>query len=319
MRPRSCSPWLRFEMRMKHIVMAFLVCLVACTEQQPGSVERVADKKMPVVIATNYPLYFFTQMMAGNNVDVRFPGIEGDPAAWTPDGDAVVELQAADLIIINGAGYESWLSFVTLPEDILLDTTVGLAEYFLPMESSVHQHGPEGEHSHPGTAYTTWLDPLMAIEQARAIEQALSVLAPVHADDFRAGFTQLEARLQELDRLLQQAFAALQDQPVVFSHPVYQYLQNRYGINGHSVHWEPDGEPGVRAWIDFQNLLREHPARLVIWEDQPLPEVRARLEETGIHTIVFRPAGNRPEQGDYFSVMEANLLRLAGALSQLEK
>jgi zinc transport system substrate-binding protein len=278
-----------------------------------------AGRGKPVVIASNYPLYFFTQQVAGTAVDVRIPDIEGDPASWLPNSEEIAALQAADLIILNGAGYESWLDFVTLRQDRLLDTAAGLAELFLPMEASVHQHGPEGEHSHPETAFTTWLDPQLAIRQSRVIQQALTALAPEHSNDFSTGFAQLEARLLALDDALRKAFAGLGDRPVVFSHPVYQYLQNRYGINGHSVHWEPDEEPGVRAWIDFQNLLREHPARLVIWEDQPLSEVRARLEETGIRSIVFRPAGNRPEQGDYFNVMEDNLLRLATALSQKDQ
>lgn len=302
---------------MKHIILALLACLVACTEQQPGSDERVADKETPVVIATNYPLYYFARQIAGTSMDVRLPGIYGDPAAWTPGGDAVAELQAADLIIINGAGYESWLSFVTLPEDILLDTSVSLAEFFLPMEASAHQHGPEGEHSHPETAFTTWLDPQLAIGQSRAIEQALSKLAPEYSVEFNTGFAQLEARLLALDDTLRQVFTGLGNRPVVFSHPVYQYLQKRYGINGRSVHWEPQQDPGVREWIDFQNLLREHPAELMIWEDQPLSEVQTRLEESGIHSVIFKPSANRPEQGDYFTVMEGNLLRLVTALSQM--
>ena len=84
----------------------------------------------------------------------------------------------------------------------------------------------------------------------------------------------------------------------MFSHPVYQYLQNRYGINGRSVHWEPDADPGVKAWIDFQSLLRVHSARLMIWEDQPLSEVRKRLNEMGIRSIGFHPAGNRQTLSD---------------------
>ena len=301
---------------MKTILLLVLVCLTACTEQEPARNSPEAGRSTPVVIATNYPLYFFAQQVAGDAVDVRFPDIVGDPATWSPSGDQAVELQAVDLIILNGAGYEAWLSFVTVPEDRLLDTTAALADQLLLMDATVHQHGPEGEHSHPGTAFTTWLDPQLAIGQARAIEQALSVLAPTHADKFKAGFAQLEARLQELDRSLQQVFADLQSQPVVFSHPVYQYLQNRYGINGQSVHWEPEQDPGVRAWIDFQNLLSEHPAELMVWEDQPLPEVRARLAELGIRSIDFHPAGNRHGREDYFSVMQGNVQRLASALSK---
>lgn len=300
---------------MKKILLIALFLLAACMDKEAAGPAQEAGVNKPLAIASNYPLYVFAQEIAGDAVEVRFPDIAGDPATWSPDGEAAALLQTADLIILNGAGYESWLSFITVPEDRLLDTTAGLGDQLIPMDVAVHQHGPEGEHSHPGMAITTWLDPQIAIAQARVIEQAFATLLPKHSAEFETGFSQLETRLQALDHSMQQAFEPLQGQPVVFSHPVYQYLQNHFGINGRSVHWEPGEEPGVRDWIDFQNLLREHPAKLMIWEDQPLSEIQTRLEQTGIRSMVFQPTGNRPEHGDYFTVMEANMQRLAVALS----
>jgi zinc transport system substrate-binding protein len=105
----------------------------------------------------------------------------------------------------------------------------------------------------------------------------------------------------------------LDDHPVIFSHPVYQYLQERYNINGQSVHWEPDLEPGTKQWIDFGNLLRKHPAKIMFWEDTPLDSVRQKLKKMGVESFVFNPAGNKPHEGDYFSVMEQNLLAVKQA------
>ena len=265
----------------------------------------------PVVYASNYPLYFFASEIAGHEIDVRLPEMQGDPAYWAPDGDQVAELQSADLVLLNGAGYEGWLDFVSLREERLVDTTAALADRLLPLEeATVHQHGPEGEHSHAGTAFTTWLDPELAAAQARAVADALTEMAPGSEAGFKARLARLEERLQTLDRGLEKAFAKLGDRPVVFSHPVYQYLQARYGINGRSVHWEPEIAPNTREWIDFQKLLAAHPARLLIWEGEPAKESRGMLEEQGIVSLVFETAGNRPQQGDYFEVMDQNRKRL---------
>jgi len=38
------------------------------------------------------------------------------------------------------------------------------------VEPGAHTHGPEGEHAHENLASTTWLDPILAVEQARAIQ-----------------------------------------------------------------------------------------------------------------------------------------------------
>ena len=270
----------------------------------------------PLVYASNYPLYFFAAEIAGGEMDVRPPEMRGDPAYWAPDGDQVAALQAADLILLNGASYESWLDFVSLREDRLIDTTADLGDRLLPLEeASVHQHGPEGEHSHAGTAFTTWLDPQFAAAQTQAIAAALAGLIPEQESGFNHRLTRLNERLEQLDRDLEQVFAVLGDQPVLFSHPVYQYLESRYSLDGKSVHWEPDTAPKTRQWIEFQKLLSDHPAELMIWEATPLPEVSDKLAQLEIMSVVFEPAGNRPESVDYFEVMDRNRQQLLEVLS----
>ena len=296
----------------KLATLLLLILLGACEEQVTDGTGQDDHLSKPVVLTSNYPLYYFASEIAGDVVNVQMPDIDGDPAMWVPGAADISQLQAADLIVINGAGYESWLAFTSLDTEVLLDTTAHIQDRLLPVENAtLHQHGPQGEHSHKGTAFTTWLDPQIAIEQARAIAQGLSALVPAQAEAFKTRLAILEERLNELDRSFEQGFSNMKDQPLVFSHPVYQYLQKRYGLNARSVHWEPDTEPGVKQWLDFQNLLREHRARLMFWEATPLPSVLERLQQQGIRSIVFDPAANRPVTGDYFVVMNANLARLS--------
>ena len=297
---------------MRRIVLVLvLVFLSACDEPVSGVSESAEINRKATVLATNYPLYFFASEIAGDLVDVQMPDIDGDPAMWIPGPSDLAQIQTADLIILNGAGYESWLGVTSLPSGLLLDTTADIQEQLLPIDNvTLHQHGPEGEHSHQGTAFTTWLDPLIAMEQARAIEGALSVFAPAHSETFQLNLTTLEEKLEMMDQSFEEVFSKFKDQPLVFSHPVYQYLQQRYTINGRSVHWEPYTEPGVKDWVGFQNLLQEHPVKLMLWEGPPLTNTVARLQEQGIRSVVFDPAANKPASGDYFSVMNANLKRL---------
>jgi len=231
------------------------------------------------------------------------PEIEGDPAFWAPSAEQIQLLQSADLVLLNGAGFESWLDWVTLDRDRLLDTSAGLTDKLIELEDmAAHQHGPEGEHSHPGIAFTSWLDPRLAMEQAAAVAAALESLAPDQSERFRNNLAALQSKLSDLDRELEDTFAALGDRPILFSHPVYQYLQRRYGLNGVSLHWEPDAEPSASAWIEFQKILQQHPAAIMLWEEEPLSSTATRLSELGVRSIVFPTASNRPGQGDYFDV-----------------
>jgi zinc transport system substrate-binding protein len=295
----------------KLLIIAFATLLVACTEKEPADQESTAAASKPVVVTSNYPLYFFTTEIAGNHIEVRFPSMEGDPAMWVPGDEDMSTLQDADLLLLTGAGYESWLGFTTLPGGQTLDTTAQIKSRLLPIENTtVHQHGPQGKHSHQGTAFTTWLDPTLAIEQARAIMQGLTQLRPDLAELFALNFDKLDDRLKQLDQSLARVFTDLGDQPVIFSHPVYQYLQQRYGINGRSLHWEPDIEPGTRDWIELGKLLQEHPAKLMIWEAKPLSSTRERLIEMGVQSVVFDPAANPGESTDYFGMMDENISQI---------
>jgi zinc transport system substrate-binding protein len=293
------------------LVIASLL-LAACEGKQSVDGDNDSrDESRPLVVASNYPLYFFATEIAGDYIEIELPEIEGDPATWKPGPEAVALMQSADRVILNGAGYEGWLDWVTLAEDRMLDTSAGFRDRLIPLGGeTLHQHGPEGEHSHAGMAFTTWLDPTLAAAQARAVEESLSTLSPENAGVFSENLAALTSRLESLDEALSDAFSGFQDQPLVFSHPVYQYLESRYGLDGVSLHWEPGEDPGVTGWIDLQNVLRRHPAKRMIWEDQPLAATSERLLEYGILTVPFATASNRPEAGDYFDVMRENITRL---------
>jgi zinc transport system substrate-binding protein len=266
----------------------------------------------PVVYASNYPLQYFAQEISAPLVDVRLPAPAGqDPAFWEPTPEDVAAMQKADLVLLNGASYESWLKNVSLPSSRLVDTTEGLQEQFIALEESVtHSHGPDGEHEHSATAFTTWLDLTLAIEQARAIKDAFAKRWPEYKDQFEAQFQKLAKDLEALDAEISQTAKAAAGVPVLFSHPVYQYFERRYQVNGRSVHWEPDEMPSESMWQELTTLLSSHPAKWMIWEGEPSADVTAKLTELGVHSIVFAPCGGAPEGGDFASQMKLNIQAL---------
>jgi len=269
------------------------------------------------VITVNYPLAYFASRIGGDAVDVQFPAPpEGDPAGWNPAPQELEAFRDADLILLNGAGYAQWPAKAPVPADRLVDTSTGFADRYIGGgESETHSHGAGDEHSHePATAFTTWLDPQLAVLHAAAIRDAMSAARPDSAAEFDARFASLEADLNALDQEFERLFGALGDAPVVFSHPVYQYLEARYGINGISVHWEPEQSPSTDEMVKLADRLMDHPAQILIWEGEPLPETVAELTTWAVDSIVLDPCGNRPAQGDYLTVMNENIANLSAAL-----
>ena len=271
-----------------------------------------AETKL-TVYTVNYPLYYFTERIVGGEVDVVFPApADVDPAFWTPDKETIKRYQKADLIILNGAGYAKWISKVSLPMLRLVDTSTLFKDNLIGIQTDVtHSHGPAGDHSHGGTAFTTWLDFSQAIQQAEVIYKALARRLPARKSFFLQNFEELKRDLLELDTRLQTMSMKKPGLPLFGSHPIYQYMARRYGLNMKMVLWEPDSDPGDTEWQNFRELIKEHPAKWMVWEAAPLTKSAKSLNKLSIHNQIFSPCFATPQHGDFLSVMQQNLKNMS--------
>jgi zinc transport system substrate-binding protein len=298
-------------MRLATAFILSLVCvLISCGGDDPADVAPPADVQPDrlVIYTVNHPLAYFAERIGGDEVEVVFPAPHGeDPAFWSPDAEAITAYQGVDLILLNGAGYAKWVERATLPTAKLVDTSAGYTDRLIELTGTVtHSHGPKGEHEHGGWAFTTWLDPTLAVEQARAVAAALQVRLPESTTAIESRSAALEAELMSLDERFAAAAAVLGTEPLLFSHPVYHYLIQRYGLNGRQLHWEPDQEPDREMWSELEHLVDHYAARWMLWEGQPLDETVAGLDDRGISSVVFSPCANLPAEGDWMAVMTAN-------------
>jgi zinc transport system substrate-binding protein len=297
---------------MRHLDYCIIAWLVVLSCHVP---QRAVSGEHLTVYVVNYPLQYFAERIAGEHATVVFPApAEVDPAFWMPDPPTIAAYHRADLILLNGATYATWLSKVTLPYARSVDTSVGFQDRYLRITDAItHTHGPTGAHTHAGYAFTTWLDFALATQQAQAIAEALSRKQPALRDTFQRRYATLAQDLLRLDQELQVIVSKHPQQPLVASHPVYDYLVRRYGLNLKSLHWEPDVIPSEAEWATLRALRQDHPARWMIWEAEPIPGVVASLRAMDIHSIVFAPCANVPGQGDFLSVMRQNVENLSVA------
>jgi zinc transport system substrate-binding protein len=282
------------------------IFLISCGN--PARPPAGAGTRKPVVYVTNYPLQFFASRIGGDLIEVHFPAPpEVDPAYWEPGAAAIEAFQKADLILLNGASYEKWIERTSLPLSKVTDTSAPFKDQYIPLAGIItHTHGPEGKHSHGGTAFTTWLDPVLATEQAKSIRAALGRMLPHQSGVLEGNYVGLAADLSALDKELK----AIRPGPLVASHPVYQYLARRYTWSLESVHWEPDEMPSEAEWHNLQSLLKKHRAKAMLWEARPRTEIEARLEKLGVQRVVFEPCANVPGGGHYLTAMRQNVERL---------
>lgn len=288
---------------MKRLTLVFSMVLLLFS--QPAYADDVR------IFASNYPLSYFAERISGKPEIVIFPEIDGDPAFWEPKPADIITIQQADIILLNGATYEKWQTAVSLPKRKIVDTSKAFRQNFIIMEEAVdHAHGPSGAHSHSGTAFTTWIDLNQAAFQAKAIKDAMAKQKVTSEKNLNRNFDSLIEDLRVLDTEISKMTQGHSTIPLVASHPVYQYFARRYGLNINAVMWEPDAFPDEQMWTHLEEIVKEHPAKWMIWEGDPLPQSVAKLKEMGIESIVFDPCGNRPERGDFLNVMRQNVVNL---------
>jgi zinc transport system substrate-binding protein len=63
-------------------------------------------------------------------------------------------------------------------------------------------------------------------------------------------------------------------------------------------------------------MRQQHPAEWMLWEAEPAPEIRERLQKLGVQSVVFAPVANRPHAGDFLGVMSENLANLERVFPQ---
>jgi zinc transport system substrate-binding protein len=218
-------------------------CSDAATQPEPS----VAGNERLSVVVTSLPLLQMTSAVAGDLADVTLivPPSEAS-RTWNPSAEAVATMQSADLILISGAGYEPWRNRVSLPMSRVVDTASGYYSQFIRIPDVVtHQHGPDGEHSHAGTVWATWLDPQLAAAQLDRVAQELSKRDPAHADQFRQNEIPMKSQLEQLDgRLVQLSEdCAKTDFRFLSDLPYYQYLTRRFDRPLTYLHWPDSGDP----------------------------------------------------------------------------
>jgi len=278
----------------------------------------------PLVVASFYPLYEFSQQVAGDRADVAAlvpPGVE--PHDWEPSPQDVAQLQKAKVFVYNGAGFESWVEKLLegkATEGIPL-ITVDLPGHDDPGHSTRGDPKDEpGREKAPPDPHV-WLDPVLAQAMVDKIRAGLTQADPSGAAVYDENARGFMARLQALH----DAFAAgLKDcarRDVIVSHAAFGYLTRRYRLSPVPVMGlAPESEPSPAQLAAIVRFARQRKVKYIFFETLVSPRLAETLaREVGARTLVLNPIeGQTREEAaagkGYMALMEENLKNLRTAL-----
>ena len=270
----------------------------------------LADDR-PRVVAVNYPLQYFAERLLGDAATVEFPVPEGvDPSFWRPSISDISAVQAADLILLNGAGFATWVDRVSLPRSKIVNTSAAFEDRYIATESITHSHGDGGEHSHEGTASYLWLDPALAALQAEAIAQAIRAKGLAPEDEVEAQLAAIRSDLEALGTEATTAVADLQNTTLIATHPRYQYFARAYGLTIQSLEWEAGAAPTAEDLAELEALVAETGATALLWEAEPPASALDDTAALGLQHVTFAPLASAPS-ADFLASYQAALAALS--------
>jgi len=238
--------------------------------------------------------------------------------AFSPQ--TIREFHEADLIVVNGAGYEKWIEVASLPESRIVDTSEPFRDELIETETTTHSHGPAGAHEHKGIDGRTWVDPVNARIQAGETAKAMKKRFPEHAAAFEEGWKALASDLDGLNAELSELTERVKDLPLLASRPAYNYLRSRYNWKITNLDLDPEEMPSEETFAEIKALLGKVPAKHILWEARPKEEIAKRFkEELAVESIEFSPCellgDDEIKAGlDYLKVMKTNIENVRKAL-----
>jgi zinc/manganese transport system substrate-binding protein len=297
------------------ITLAALACILSAFSA------RAEGHKLKV-LTSFLPIYCFTANIAGELADVQNllpPGAEPHDFQFTPR--EMTELEAADLVVINGLGIEAWLGPTLASQEKtkpVVEAAAGLQEELITNASYLDPDNPDAapSPSAPPNPHI-WLDPQLAEHAVTNILLALQKADPANASAYAANARDYLARLDRLDKDIHAGLAPFKGQAIITFHDAFPYFARRYDLKIVGVvERVPDVQPSLKYLSALRGVIerdrvkvvfseKQSPDRLVqqISTDYHIPVAQLDTLETG----VFKPDAYEQGMRTNLATLEKNL------------
>lgn len=296
---------------MKHILIILVVLLLMLS----GCVQTVEYAQ---VAATTLPVYDFTSALCeGTGITVTRLVTEEVSCLhdYSLNVRQVRAAEAAELIVISGAGLEAFLDDLLLGADIV-DASSGI-QLLCPEEAHDHGHEEEEHHGHEGHSHDSdphiWLSPVHAMTMAENICEGLCEAYPAHIDTFRANLESLLLRIAEVQSYGEEALSSLSCREIITFHDGFSYFAESFDLTIlEAVEEESGSEASAKELIHLIEEVEHHNLPAIFTEKSGSVSAASIIaRETGCetYTLDMAMAGN-----SWFDAMYRNIDTIQEAL-----
>ncbi len=194
-----------------------------------------------------------------------------DPHSYQPVPEDVKRLSTAQLVIINGLGFEGWFAGLAKESGFkgtLLIATAGIEP--LKMDAEEDGHGNDHGHAHGKVDDPHAFNSIASgVRYAENIRDALIATDSAHADTYRTNSVAYITELRKTDAWAKKEFAALTraQRKLITNHDALQYFAKEYGFEILAPNTAlEDSEPSAKDVAELVTFIRAQQVKGVFLE-----------------------------------------------------
>ncbi len=266
-------------------------------------IEKAEGHSKIIAIASFYPLYEFTKALGGDKVDVSLLVPKGvEPHDWEPTIRDIQRIEQADLIIINGNGFENWVDKIDSSKITIINS--GRAFGWITSESAL----PVDFHY--------WLNPLSAKLQIQSISDGLIEADPENVEYYEISKKAYDLKLDDLHSKIKTELDGCKKDFIAF-HDAFSYFANEYDLNQHTVIQSnnPHSEPTLKKLESIIQLAKSLDIDIIFTEEGVNSRTSQVIaDELNGRVLVLSSLEVVEDGSSYFNKMDENLLNLKEVL-----
>ncbi len=323
--------------RRKLLAVASL-CMACLATSVVASTQPSVQHPAPINVVASFSIIAdMVRQVGGSLVQVHsLVGSDSDAHVFNPTPNDARQLARADMVVINGLGYEGWIERLIKASGFrgpVVIASRGIDAIALEKEdqhdkSSSDKHSHKHSHSHSGKGDPQEMDPhaWQDLSNARGyvanIRDALIALRPQDRQQLAMQADRYLSQINALEHRLRNQFAAiaLDQRRIIVSHDAFGYLAKAYDIEFLPVQGGSTGREASAS--DVARLIqqvRSGNVRAYFVENMSDPRVLQRIaDETGAKAggKLYSDALSAPgtEADTYLRLYEINAQRLIDAL-----
>ena len=261
------------------------------------------------IAATTLPVYEFTAALC-SGTELHVGRMVTESVSCLHDYSLQVRqmrmLEAAQVVVISGAGLEDFLDKALTDVRTLIDASAN---------THMHEHAHNHEHAdhHHEQDPHIWLSPENARIMVQNICTGLTAAYPQHTAVFSANLDSLLSRLETLEQYGKDTLSQLSCRNLITFHDGFSYFAESFGLNIlHSAEEESGSEASAAELKDLIQLIEENRLPAVFTEKNG-SDAAAKIisTETGVPTFALDMGMSG---GSYFTAMYHNINTIKEAL-----